>query len=261
LGTAIVVATVLVALAGPLLAPRDPNQPNLFDRLQGPSAAYALGTDGLGRDILSRLLHGGRIALEVGAISVGIGGVGGVALGLLAGFYGRIFDRVTMAVMDVMLAFPGLLLALLIVTALGPSLTNAILAVGVGKIPQFARLVRATVLSVREQDYVLAARSVGAPDRRVIIQHILVNSFAPVIVLASLGFGTAIISAATLSFLGLGAQPPAAEWGSMLADGRAYLRVAPWVATLPGIAIFVTALGCNLLGDGLRDALDPRLRR
>jgi peptide/nickel transport system permease protein len=261
LGTGIIGAVVLVALVGPRLTSADPIAMNLTARLQPPSAAHLLGTDGLGRDILSRIVSGAAIALEVGGISVGIAGTVGIALGLIAGFYGRFLDTALMSVMDVLLAFPSLLLALLVVTALGPSLTNAMIAVAVSKVPQFVRLIRATVLSVKENDYVLAARAVGAGDSRIMTRHVLVNCLAPVIVHASLSFGTAIVAAATLSFLGLGSQPPAPEWGSMLNEGREYMRAAPWVATFPGLAILITVIGWNLFGDGLRDALDPRLKR
>jgi peptide/nickel transport system permease protein len=251
----------VVALVGPMATPYNPTAMQLVGRLQPPSNQHLLGTDELGRDILSRLLAGAAVALLVGITSVGIAGSVGVSLGLIAGFYGRIIDNIVTSVMDVLLAFPSLLLALVIVAALGPSLTNAIIAVAIAKVPQFARLVRATVLTTKESDYVVAARAAGATNTRLMKDHVLANSFAPVIVHASLSFGTAIVAAATLSFLGLGAQPPTPEWGSMLNEGQQVLRTAPWVATFPGLAILVTVIGCNLVGDGLRDALDPRLRR
>jgi peptide/nickel transport system permease protein len=261
LSLVIVGSVVIVSIVGPAITPYNPIAMQLVGRLQPPSPQHPLGTDDLGRDILSRLLAGAAVALQVGVTSVGIAGSVGVALGLIAGFYGRTIDNMLTSVMDVLLAFPSLLLALVIVTALGPSLTNAIIAVAIGKVPQFARLVRATVLSIKEMDYVLAARAVGATNSRLMGHHILANSLAPVIVHASLSFGTAIVTGATLSFLGLGAQPPAPEWGAMLNEGQKFMRTAPWVATFPGLAILVTVIGCNLVGDGLRDALDPRLKR
>jgi peptide/nickel transport system permease protein len=261
LGLVIVGFILIVAIVGPFITPYSPTATQFVGRLQPPSLTHLLGTDDLGRDILSRLLGGAAVALQVGLTSVGIAGSIGVALGLIAGFYGRTIDNILTSVMDVLLAFPSLLLALVIVAALGPSLTNAIIAVAIGKVPQFARLVRATVLSIKQMDYVVAARAVGATNTRLMAKHILANSLAPVIVHASLSFGTAIVTGATLSFLGLGAQPPAPEWGSMLNEGQQFMRTAPWVATFPGLAILVTVIGCNLVGDGLRDALDPRLKR
>jgi peptide/nickel transport system permease protein len=261
LGLIIVGVVVVIALVGPRITPYNPIAMQLVGRLTPPSLSHPLGTDDLGRDMLSRLLAGAAVALQVGVTSVGIAGSIGIALGLIAGFYGGIVDNVLTSLMDVLLAFPSLLLALVIVTALGPSLTNAIIAVAIGKVPQFGRLVRSTVLSIKEMDYVLAARAVGATNTRLMVRHVLRNSLAPVIVHASLSFGTAIVTGATLSFLGLGAQPPAPEWGAMLNEGQQFMRTAPWVATFPGLAILVTVIGCNLVGDGLRDALDPRLKR
>jgi peptide/nickel transport system permease protein len=260
LGAIILALATLVAVVGPLLSPYDPTDGNLSTRLLAPSARFPLGTDGLGRDILSRLLYGARVAFQVGLISVSIAGFVGITIGLIAGFYGRGVDALLMSVVDVLLAFPYLLLALLIVTGLGPGLTNAMIAVGIVYVPIYVRLVRATVLSVKARDYVVAARALGASNRRIMVRHVLANSLAPIIVQASLTFGSAIVGAATLSFLGLGAQPPTPEWGAMLSDGREYMRPAPWVATFPGLAILLVAIGCNLLGDGLRDSLDPRLK-
>jgi ABC-type dipeptide/oligopeptide/nickel transport system permease subunit len=220
---------------------------------------YLLGTDAAGRDILSRILWGARISLLMGLAPVLFATLVGVAIGLVAGFYGGRLDHWVMRLVDVLFAFPPILLAIGIAAALGPGVSNAILAMAVVLVPQFVRLVRATVLSVREEDYVLAARACGAPDRRLISRHILGNSIAPVIVYASLETGRMIVLAASLGFLGLGAQPPTPEWGAMLADGRDVLSVAPQVATIPGLAIFLVTISLNLLGDGLRDALDPRL--
>ncbi len=249
----------LAALA-PVVAPADPIVQDLNARLLPPTWHHWLGTDDLGRDLLSRIIYGGRISLTVGMVSVGFAlGVGSL-LGLTAGFYGGWSDSMTMRVMDIMLAFPATLLAIFIVGIRGPGLNNAMLAIGVINIPIFARIVRGSVLRVRQEDFVDAARALGAGQRRILGRHILPNTFAPIIVQTTLGIGSAVLETAALSFLGLGAQPPTAEWGAMLTNTREYLRDAPWVATFPGIAILLTVVGSNLLGDGLRDALDPRLR-
>ncbi len=259
-GLIIIIGLLLVAILGPLFAPYNPIETRLADRLHPPSAQYLFGTDAVGRDIFSRVLYGGRIALEVGAISVTIALLTGMLIGIVSGFYGGYLDYAFMGGVDILLAFPYLLLALIVVTALGPSLTSAMIAVGIVYMPQYVRLVRGTVLSIKEKDYVLAARATGASNARIMRRHILPNCIAPIIVQASLSFGLAIVSAATLSFLGMGAQPPEPEWGSMLGEGRGYMRAAPWIATFPGLAIFVAVVGFNLLGDGLRDALDPQLK-
>jgi len=261
LGTVIMVFIFLVGVLGPSIAPYNPVQMSLSSRLLPPSVHHLFGTDAIGRDIFSRTLYGAQLALLVGGISVALAGFVGSALGLVAGFYGGMVDSVFMSCIDVLLAFPYLLLALIVVTALGPGLINAMVAVSIVFTPIYARLARGTVLSLKGKEYALAARALGASNLRVMVRHVLVNSLAPLIVQASLTFGSAIVSAATLSFLGLGAQPPTPEWGVMLAEGRSSMEVAPWVATFPGLAILVTAIGSNLLGDGLRDALDPRLRR
>jgi len=219
-----------------------------------------LGTDDLGRDMLSRLIYGARVSLMVGLVSVGIALVLGTFFGAIAGYFGGWPDNIIMRVMDIILAFPGILLAIVIVAYLGPGLKNAMVAIGVISIPRFARIVRASVLEENEKDYVLAARAVGARHRRILFNAVLPNCMAPIIVQASLGFGSAILDAAGLSFLGLGAQPPIPEWGAMIAMGRSMILRAWWVMTFPGIAILLGVLGFNLLGDGLRDALDPRLR-
>jgi peptide/nickel transport system permease protein len=257
---ALIVGMVVLALIGPAIAPYNPIATKLPDRLQPPSSHYLLGTDSLGRDVLSRMLYGTRIDFEMGLISVLIGALIGTAIGLVAGFYAGAVDNVAMGFTDILLAFPYLLLGLLVVTALGPGLTNTMIAVGIVFIPQYVRLVRSMVLSIKGKDYVLAARALGASNERIMVKHILVNSYAPIIVQASLTFGVAIVSAAGLSFLGLGAQPPTPEWGRMLTDGRDVLRQAPWVTTAPGLAILLTAIAFNVFGDSLRDALDPRLK-
>jgi peptide/nickel transport system permease protein len=243
-----------------LLAPYDPIQINPEHYLYTPGYPYWFGTDQYGRDVLSRVLYGSRVSLIIGFISVGIAATIGVVIGLVSGYFGRWVDSLLMRLVDVMLAFPGILLALAIVSMLGPNLRNVMIAVGIAGIPTYARLTRGSVLSAREALYIEAARVIGVPDGTILRRHILPNVVAPVIVAATLGTGGAILAAAALSFLGLGAQPPTAEWGRMLADGRQYLRDQWWIATFPGLAIMVTVLAMNMLGDGLRDALDPRLK-
>jgi len=265
-GLIIITIFVLCALFAPLIAPHDPLENALYEQLippvwdEGGSSKNLLGTDDLGRDILSRLIYGARVSLMVGLVSVGIAVLFGTFFGAIAGFFGGWLDNVIMRFMDIILAFPGILLAIVIVAYLGPGLRNAMIAIGVISIPRFARIVRASVIEEYEKDYVLAARAVGARNRRIIFDSILPNCLAPIIVQASLGFGSAILDAAGLSFLGLGAQPPIPEWGAMIAMGRSMILRAWWVMTFPGIAILFGVLGFNLLGDGLRDALDPRLR-
>lgn len=265
-GLIIITIFVLCALFAPLIAPHDPLENALYEQLippvwdEGGSSKNLLGTDDLGRDILSRLIYGARVSLMVGLVSVGIAVLFGTLFGAIAGFFGGWLDNVIMRFMDIILAFPGILLAIVIVAYLGPGLRNAMIAIGVISIPRFARIVRASVIEEYEKDYVLAARAVGARNRRIIFNSILPNCLAPIIVQASLGFGSAILDAAGLSFLGLGAQPPIPEWGAMIAMGRSMILRAWWVMTFPGIAILFGVLGFNLLGDGLRDALDPRLR-
>lgn len=242
------------------IAPYDPIAISPDEILQPPSQAHWFGTDQYGRDILSRVIHGTKYSLQLGFIAVGIAILIGLPLGLISGYYGVWLDNVLMRLVDIMLAFPGILLALVFVAILGPGLNKAILAVGIAGIPAYTRLVRGSVLTVKQHPYIEAARVVGSSNLRILIRHILPNVFAPVLVLATLGIATAIISGSTLSFLGLGAQPPTPEWGVMLSTGRDYLRGNWWISFFPGLAIMVTVLAVNLLGDGLRDALDPRLK-
>ncbi|HEX2440622.1 MAG TPA: nickel transporter permease [Methylomirabilota bacterium] len=258
-GLLILGALALMALAAPWLAPRDPIRTAPRAALQAPGGAYWLGSDQLGRDVASRVLHGARISLTVGVIAVTIAVVIGAPIGLVAGFYGGRLDALVMRVMDVLLAFPGILLALAIVSVLTPGLTNVMIAVGLSAVPTYARLVRGSVLSARENLYVEAARAIGSRDPAILARYILPNVVAPLVVTATLGLGTAILASAALSFLGLGSQPPQPEWGRMLSEGRDYLREAWWISTFPGLGIMLTVLGMNLLGDGLRDVLDPRL--
>lgn len=249
---------VLAAVFAPLVSTHNPNAQNLRNRLAPPSAENWLGTDHFGRDTYSRIIHGGRVSLSVGFLSVGIAlGIGGL-LGLLAGFYGGWIDRVINAVSDVLLALPGFLLALAIVAALGSSIVNVMIAVGIATVPYFVRIMRAAVLSIREMDYVAAAEASGQWDLGIMFKHVVPNALSPVIVQITLSLAGAILTAAGLSFLGMGAQPPTPEWGADLNGARAYLRDAHYPVTFPGIAIVLTVLALNFVGDGLRDALDPR---
>jgi peptide/nickel transport system permease protein/dipeptide transport system permease protein len=265
-GLIIITLFSAAAIFAPVISPHDPIENALYDQLKPPvwdeggATKNWLGTDDLGRDILSRLIYGARVSLTLGVVSVGLALTLGTLLGALAGFYKGWLDNLIMRFMDIILAFPHILLAIVIVAYLGPGLRNAMMAIGIINIPRFARIVRASVMDEFGKDYVTAARAVGAKDRRIIFNAILPNCLAPMIVQASLGFGAAILDAAGLSFLGLGAQPPIPEWGAMIAEGRAMILRAWWVMTFPGIAILLGVLGFNLFGDGLRDALDPRLR-
>jgi peptide/nickel transport system permease protein/dipeptide transport system permease protein len=265
-GLVIVIAFVLTAIAAPLLSPHDPLATSLYDQLKPPvwhaggTWKNILGTDDLGRDILSRLIYGARVSLLVAVFSVGLAFGVGTLLGAIAGYYRGFRDGVIMRVMDIILAFPYILLAIVVVAYLGPSLRNAMIAIGITYVPRFARIVRGSVLEECGKDYVTAARAVGARDWRIILIAVLPNCLGPLIVQTTLSFASAILDAAALSFLGLGAQPPTPEWGAMIANSRALILRAPWVMTFPGIAILLAVLGFNLFGDGLRDALDPRLR-
>jgi len=265
-GLIVVAGFVLAAIFAPSLSPHDPVETALYDQLKPPawkdggSDKNILGTDDLGRDIFSRIIYGARVSLIVAVVSVGLAFVLGTLLGSISGYYKGALDSVIMRIMDIILAFPYLLLAIVVVAFLGPSLQNAMIAIGITYVPRFARIVRGSVLEECEKDYVMAAKAVGARDWRIMFIAILPNCLGPLIVLTTLSFASAILDAAALSFLGLGAQPPTPEWGAMIASGRSLILRASWVMTFPGIAILLAVLGFNLLGDGLRDALDPRLR-
>ncbi|MGI1835391.1 ABC transporter permease [Bacillus altitudinis] len=261
IGTVIVFLFMILAIFAPLIAPYGINEQSLGERFSAPSAAHWFGTDDFGRDIFSRVVHGARISLWVGFFSVLGSVILGTLLGLMAGYGGRLLDAVISRLFDILLAFPSILLAIAIVSILGPSLQNALIAIAIINVPTFGRLVRSKVLSIKQEEYVLAAKAVGMSHRRIVLRHILPNSMVPVIVQATLAIGTAIIEAAALGFLGLGAQAPSPEWGKMLADARPYLVQAPWTLFFPGIAIMLTVLGFNLMGDGLRDTLDPKMKK
>jgi peptide/nickel transport system permease protein len=251
---------ILLALFAGLIAPDSPTKANLENALLSPSLAHPMGTDDLGRDVLSRIIFGTRASLSAGVVATGIGLAVGATLGLLSGFFLGPIDTVIMRVMDALLAFPGLILALAITAALGPSLINAMIAIGVVSVPRFARLARGQVLTLNDADYVIAARAVGARNMRILFRHIGPNMLTPIIIQVSLSVAFAILTEASLSFLGLGVQPPTPSWGFMLNQGRDYISQAPWLAIFPGITIFLVVMAFNLLGDAVRDALDPRLR-
>lgn len=259
-GAAMLSLTVLAAIAAPLIAPYDPNQIDPIGVLKAPSASHWLGTDSLGRDVLSRILYGARISLYSGLLVVSISMVCGTIIGLVAGYAGGFIDGALMRTMDALLAFPGLVFALAVTAALGPSLTNAMIAIAILSFPGAARVVRGETLSLRERDFVTAGRVLGASPGRILFRHILPNALAPMIVIASLRVGGAILIETGLSFLGLGVQPPQASWGSMVNEGSRFLERAPWISITSGGAIFLTVLGANLVGDAVRDTLDPRLR-
>ncbi len=267
IGLWVFLALVVIAVLAPLIAPHSPTDTNTNVLLmppfwqEGGSATYILGTDAIGRDILTRLLYGARFSLFIGLVVVTIALIGGVVLGLLAGFFGGWVDTVIMRVMDVILAFPSLLLALVLVAVLGPGLLNAMIAIALVLQPHFARLTRAAVMAEKNREYVMAARVAGAGKMRLMFRTILPNCLAPLIVQGTLSFSNAILDAAALGFLGMGAQPPTPEWGTMLAEAREFILSAWWVVTFPGLAILITVLAINLMGDGLRDALDPKLKR
>ncbi|NLY80687.1 MAG: ABC transporter permease [Lysinibacillus sp.] len=263
LGTIIVLFFVVVALFAPVIAPEGINEQKLSDpstHLVPPSSEFWFGTDEFGRDIFSRVVWGAQISLTVGFGAVILSAIFGSFLGIIAGYYGRWIDTIISRFFDILLAFPSILLAIAIVSILGSSLQNALIAIAIVNVPNFGRLIRSKVLSVKEEEYITAAKAIGMKDSRILLRHILPNSFAPVIVQGTLAVATAIIEAAALSFLGLGAEPPQPEWGKMLSDARIYLMNAPWTMIFPGLAIMLTVLGFNLMGDGLRDALDPKMK-
>lgn len=259
-GAAILLVMIFTALFPQLFVDANPVVMNIRDRLQPPGPGYLFGTDQYGRDILARVLYGGRYSLIMGSVPILLAGGVGIVLGLISGYYGGIADLLIMRVMDVWVAFPIILLALAIVTVLGPGLVNIMIAIGIAWVPYYTRMVRGVVLSMREQAFVEAARVVGLGDGRILLRHILPNIFAPLIVMSSMGIAGAILTGAALSFIGLGPQAPTPEWGVILADGRQFIRLAWWIGFFPGAAIALTVLGANLLGDGLRDWLDPRMK-
>jgi len=258
-GTVVLSAWLLIALFGRMFLNHDPAD-LVGPGRQPPSAEYWFGTDTLGRDIFARVMMGSRVSLQVGLISVTLGAIPGILLGVTAGYFGGRTDVIISRFIDALLAFPSILLALVIIASLGPSLQNVMIAVGVGTIPQYARLVRGSVLGIRSLPFIEAARVVGNPPVRIMLHHVMANAYAPVVVLSTLQVGNAILVGSGLSFLGLGAQPPTPEWGLMSAEGRDVLRRAWWISTFPGLAILSVVVACNLVGDGLRSALDPRMR-
>jgi len=260
LGMTVVLIMILMAVFAPLVAPYAPLSQELSNRLKPPSKHHLLGTDKYGRDILSRVVWGTRVSLQVGVIAVGIGASLGTVIGLISGYFGGLVDNILMRLMEILLTLPMLVLALVMVALLGSSLTNVMIAVGISILPRFARVIRGSTLSVKEMDFVDAARALGAKPLRIIFRHVLPNTLHAVIVLATLRVATAILIEATLSFLGLGVEYDKPTWGSMINEGRMYLQTAPWLAIFPGIAIMLMVLGLSLFGDGLREALDPRLR-
>ncbi|MDB4895923.1 MAG: diguanylate cyclase [Firmicutes bacterium] len=260
LGLCFILAVVTLALAAPYLTSHAPNKQDIMNRLEPPSHDHRFGTDELGRDVFSRLAWGARISLQVALLAVLGGASTGILLGLLSGFYGGIFDMVTMRIMDTLSAFPGVLLAILIMSTLGSGNREVILAVGIWLVPTYARIVRAEALRLRARDFVEAARAIGATDGRIMVKHVLLNSLSPIIVYATLSIPGAILTAASLSYLGLGIKPPTPEWGAMISAARSYMREAPTLILFPGMAIFITVLSFNFVGDALRDALDPKLK-
>lgn len=260
IGTGIVAFFILIAIFADILAPMSYKESILADSLQPPSAEHWFGTDDLGRDIFSRIIYGARISLWVGFFAVLASAIIGSLLGILAGYYGKWVDMLISRMFDILLAFPSILLAIAIVAILGPSLQNALIAIAIINVPNFGRLVRSKVISIKEEEFIMSAKAIGMKDSRILLKHILPNSITPIIVQGSLGIATAILEAAALGFLGLGAQAPEPEWGRMLSDARSYIQQAPWTLIFPGLAIMLTVLGFNLMGDGLRDALDPKMK-
>lgn len=259
-GLLIILFFIILGLVAPLLTTYSYADQNLAQRLQPPSSEHWMGTDDLGRDIFTRIAYGARVSLQVVFFAVTGALVFGTFLGIIAGYFGRWVDMIISRMFDILLAFPSILLAIAIVAILGASLQNALIAIAIINIPIFGRIVRSKVISLREEEYILAAKAQGMKNGRIISHHILPNSITPIIVQATLGFGTAILEAAALGFLGLGAQPPTPEWGQMLASSREFIQLAPWTLIMPGVSIMLVVLGFNLIGDGLRDALDPKMK-
>ncbi|MEE9541865.1 MAG: nickel transporter permease [Candidatus Bipolaricaulota bacterium] len=263
MGLSVVFLLVLIALTAPLIVPfpHDTAETHIDNRFLSPSSQHFFGTDELGRDVFSRVLYGSRLSLQVGAIAIGLALTIGVPLGVVAGYSGGMLDEVIMRITDVFLSFPPLLLAMAISTLLGPNLTNAMIAIAIAWWPWYTRLLRSEAISVRERDYVQAARAMGASPGKIVFKHVLPNCLAPIIIQASMDFGSIILTSAALSFLGLGAQPPTPEWGLMVSTGRTFFLTHWWIVTFPGLAIFIAVLSFNLVGDGLREILDPKMRR
>ena len=259
-GLIILLILILTAIFADFIAPYGYDDQVLEDQFIAPCLEHIFGTDNFGRDIFSRVVYGSRISLQVGLISMGVAVILGCIVGSIAGYYTGLVDNLIMRIIDVMLAIPSILLAISIAAALGPVLRNVMIAIAIGSVPQFARIVRASILTVKEQEYIEASRATGASDLRIIVSHILPNCIAPIIVQTTLGVGNAILNAAGLSFIGLGVSPPIPEWGAMLSAARQYIRDYWWMLTFPGLAIMLTVFSLNVLGDGLRDALDPRLK-
>jgi len=259
-GAILVLIVIFSAIFAPVISPYSPEEMNILYKRQAPQKDFIFGTDKFGRDIFSRIIYGSRVSLTVGIISVGIGVFFGIILGLYSGYTGNILDNIIMWLMDMLMSFPSILLALVVITVLGSSLVNTMIAIGITYIPTFTRIVRGSVMEVRDQEFVEAAKVIGAKDFKILFKHILPNVMAPIIVQATLALSGAILTEATLSFLGLGVQPPMPSWGSMLSDSRSYMELAPWTVIFPSIAIMFSVLGFNILGDGLRDILDPKLQ-
>jgi len=260
IGLSVTTIFIIIAIFAPLLSPYDPFEYHMKEILHSPSLRHPFGTDQFGRDVLARIIYGSRISLMIGIVGVGISVIVGVTLGTIAGYFGGLIDNIMMRIMDILLAFPGFLLALAIISILGPNMLNVMIAIGIFSIPVFARIMRSSVISIKYKEFIEATKSLGGSHFLIIMKHIVPNCIAPIIVLSTMRIATSILTAAGLSFLGLGAQPPSPEWGAMLNEGREYIRSAPHLSTVPGLVIMIVVLGFNMLGDGLRDALDPQMK-
>lgn len=260
-GLVIIVLLILIALLAPVIAPYGYAEQDLKNTFAGSSSEHLLGTDNLGRDVLSRLIYGSRQSLQIGILSVALGAALGTVFGIFAGYYGGLVDNILMRILDIYQSIPGLILSIVLAVTLGPGLNNAIIALGIGTMPMYARIIRASLLQVRNMEYIEAARAINANDFRIVLKYALPNAISPLIVQITMSIGLSILAAAMLSFIGLGAQPPIAEWGAMLTEGKSFIREHGYLITYPGIAIVISVLAFNLFGDGLRDALDPRLKR